>query len=100
MRKMSSLTKLDSLDEVEVDLKQLEMALTLVVYIAMYFSEIDMENRYYEAMMEMIEAKVQGKEVVSVAEEAPETRDIMSALKESIEAARKPMKKAKGEEKK
>lgn len=100
LRQISSVPNLDGLDEIEVDPKQLEMARTLVDSMSMDFSEIDMENRYYETMMEMIEAKVQGKEVVSVTEEAPETRDIMSALKESIESARKPMKKAKGDEKK
>jgi DNA end-binding protein Ku len=41
---------------------------------------------------------VAGKEVVMVAEEAPEVVDIMTALKASIDAAKKkPMEKAKGE---
>jgi non-homologous end joining protein Ku len=47
----------------------------------------------------MIDAKVEGKEVVSVEEEEPEPKDIMEALKESIEKSKKPMKKATGKKK-
>ena len=45
----------------------------------------------------MIDAKIAGKEIVSVVEEEPEVVDIMTALKASIEKAKKkPMEKAKG----
>ena len=47
----------------------------------------------------MVEAKVEGREIVTVAEEVAPVVDIMTALKDSIEQAkadRKPMKKATG----
>ena len=57
-----------------------------------------MKDHYNEALKEIIDAKVAGREVVMVAEEAPEVVDIMTALKASIDAAKKkPMEKAKGE---
>jgi len=44
-----------------------------------------------------IDAKVAGKEIVTMTEEEPKVVDIMTALKASIEAAKKkPMEKAKG----
>lgn len=94
-----SMADVPNLGNGEVDEEQLKMAKTLVDSMSKKFSEIDMENHYYVAMKEMVEAKVKGEEVVSVSEEVPETRDIMSALKESIEASKKPMEKARGKEK-
>lgn len=73
--------------EEEVDEEQLEMAIELVDKMTKSFEELDMEDHFYQNMQEMMERKVEGKEVVSVEEEEPETRDIMSALKESIESA-------------
>lgn len=97
---MRSMKDVPNLGDEEVDKEQLKMAKTLVDSMTKDFSEIDMENHYYLAMKEMVEAKVKGEEVISVSEEVPETRDIMSALKESIESAKKPMQKAKGKDSK
>jgi non-homologous end joining protein Ku len=50
-------------------------------------------------LREIIEAKVQGREIVAAAEESRPVADIMTALKESIERARtkrQPMVKATG----
>lgn len=48
-------------------------------------------------MKTIIDAKIAGKEVVTVTEEEPEVVDIMTALKASIDQAKKkPMEKAKG----
>lgn len=82
----------------EVNQEQLELAKNLVENMSKSFSEIDMENHYYQMLKEMVEAKVEGKEVVSIEEEKPEPKDIMTALKESIESSKKPMKKATGKE--
>ena len=61
------------------------------------FSQIEMKDHYYDALKAMIDAKIAGKEIVMVAEEEPEVVDIMTALKASIDAAKKkPMEKAKG----
>ena len=64
-------------------------------------AEIEMRDRYSEALREVIEAKIEGKEVAGFVEEEQPTVDIMTALKESIkQAQRKPMVKATGKAKK
>jgi len=61
------------------------------------FSKIEMKDHYYDALKAIIDAKIAGKEVVMVTEEEPKVVDIMTALKASIDAAKKkPMEKAKG----
>lgn len=56
-----------------------------------------MKDHYYDALKEIIDAKVAGKEIVTVQEEEPKVVDIMTALKASIDQAKKkPMEKAKG----
>ena len=65
-------------------------------------NDLDLTDRYRDALREMIEAKIAGKEVVSVPEEEKPVVDIMTALKQSIErtkAQKKPMEKAKGAKK-
>ena len=60
------------------------------------------QDTYTSKLRELIEAKVAGKEVVTVAEEEKAPVDIMTALKQSIERTKgqkKPMEKAKGEKK-
>ena len=60
--------------------------------------DIEIKDTYHEAVQEMIQAKVDGKEVVMAAEdEVKPVVDIMTALKESIAAASgeaKPMERA------
>lgn len=86
------------LNQVKADKDQLKLAKTLVDSMTVKFSDIEMQDHYTEALKEIIDAKVAGREVVMVAEEAPEVVDIMTALKASIDAAKKkPMEKAKGE---
>ena len=60
------------------------------------FSQIEMKDHYTDQLRNIIEAKIEGKEVVMVEEETPKVVDIMTALKASIDAAKKPMEKAKG----
>jgi len=86
------------LKEVKADKTQLKLAQTLVDSMTVKFNDIEMRDNYTEKLREIIEAKVEGKEVVVVEEEAPKVVDIMTALKASIDAAKKkPMEKAKGE---
>lgn len=86
------------LSEVKADKDQLKLAKTLVDSMTVKFTDIEMKDHYTEALKEIIDAKIAGREVVMVAEEAPEVVDIMTALKASIDAAKKkPMEKAKGE---
>jgi DNA end-binding protein Ku len=86
--------------EVKTDKEQLKLAKTLVDSMTTKFANIEMKDHYYDALKKIIDAKVQGKEVVSIVEETPKVVDIMTALKASIDAAKKPMEKAKGAAKK
>ncbi|HEX6890776.1 MAG TPA: hypothetical protein VF141_08785, partial [Chryseolinea sp.] len=82
--------------EVKADKEQLKLAKTLVDSMTKKFGDIEMKDHYYDALKKIIDAKIEGKEVVIVEEEAPKVVDIMTALKASIDAAKKPMEKAKG----
>jgi DNA end-binding protein Ku len=96
LRKISEVPKLDGL---AADKAQLKLARTLVDSMAKPFSEIKLQDRYKDAVKELIKAKIEGKEVVTVEEEEKPVVDIMTALKQSIENAsklKKPMKKATG----
>ncbi len=86
--------------EVKIEKEQLQLARTLVDQMTKKFTQIDMTDHYYDALKGIIDAKIEGKEIVTVVEEEPEVVDIMTALKASIDAAKKPMEKAKGTEKK
>ena len=92
------INEVPGLAQVKADKDQLKLAKTLVDSMTVRFADIEMKDHYTEALKEIIDAKVAGREVVMVAEEAPEVVDIMTALKASIDAAKKkPMEKAKGE---
>ena len=80
--------------------EQLKLSKMLVDSMSKKFKDIKLEDKYNNALREMIENKIEGKEVVTVGEEEPEVVDIMTALKASIDAAKenkKPMAKASGE---
>ncbi|MBL6445587.1 Ku protein [Fulvivirga sp. 29W222] len=97
IRDMADVPKLDEVKG--ADKEQLKLAKTLVDSMSKPFDKIDMTDHYHEALKEMIQAKIEGKEIVSYTEEEPEVVDIMTALKESIDQAKsqkKPMKKATG----
>ncbi len=84
--------------EVKADKEQLKLAKTLVDSMTVKFASIEMKDNYYDKLKAIIDAKIEGKEIVVREEEAPEVVDIMTALKASIDAAKKkPMEKAKGE---
>jgi DNA end-binding protein Ku len=91
-----SMREVPQLLEVKTDKEQLKLAKTLVDSMTTKFANIEMKDHYYDALKKIIDAKVEGKEVVSIVEEAPKVVDIMTALKASIDAAKKPMEKAKG----
>lgn len=92
-----SMREVPQLIEVKPEKEQLKLAKTLVDSMSIKFEDIEMKDRYYEALKSIIDAKVSGKEVVTVSEDEPKkVVDIMTALKASIDAAKKPMEKAKG----
>lgn len=94
---IKSMKEVPQMMDVKVDKEQLKMAKTLVDSMTKKFSQIEMKDHYYDALKAIIDAKVAGKEVVTVEEQEPEVIDIMTALKASIDQAKKkPMEKAKG----
>jgi len=105
LRNPSELRKMESVPQIEkkeVNKDELKLSVSLVESMASSLKEMDLTDRYRDALREMIEAKIAGKEVVTVAEEDKPVVDIMTALKQSIErtkAQKKPMEKAKGEKK-
>jgi DNA end-binding protein Ku len=87
------------LETVKVDKEQLKLARTLVDSMSRQFVDIEMKDHYTDELKKLIQAKIEGKEIISIVEEEPEVVDIMTALKASIEQAKKkPMEKAKGKE--
>jgi DNA end-binding protein Ku len=95
-QEVRSIREVPQLMEVKTDKEQLKLAKTLVDSMTTKFANIEMKDHYYDALKAIIDAKIQGKEIVSIEEEAPKVVDIMTALKASIDAAKKPMEKAKG----
>ena len=92
-----SMGEVPQLLEVKADKEQLKLAKTLVDSMTTKFSQIEMKDHYFDALKAIIDAKIAGKEIVMVTEEEPKVVDIMTALKASIDAAKKkPMEKAKG----
>lgn len=103
LRNPNEVRKIDNvpqIEEIKINKDELKLALNLVESMSTEMKELDLTDHYHEALREMIEAKIAGKEVVTVAEEEKPVVDIMTALKQSIEQAKaqkKPMEKAKGE---
>lgn len=85
------------LEAVETNKDELKLAKTLVDSMSTTIKDIEMKDRYQGALKEIIDAKIDGKEVVTYEEEEKPVVDIMAALKASIDGAKekkKPMKKA------
>lgn len=78
------------LDTVKVSDRELDMAFTLIDILRQPFDPSEYHDHYREALAELIDAKLEGKQVVK----APATRearvfDLADALKRSVEAAKK-----------
>jgi DNA end-binding protein Ku len=105
LRNPQELRKIDDIPQLEkkaVSADELKLSVSLVESMSSTLKEMDLTDRYRDALREMVEAKIAGKQVVSVPEEEKPVVDIMTALKQSIErtkAQKKPMEKAKGEKK-
>ena len=96
IRKIENVPDLIELDANEDELK---LAKTLVDSMATSLNKIKLKDRYQNALKEIIDSKIEGKEIVTYEEEEKPVVDIMSALKASIGQAKeqkKPMKKATG----
>ena len=65
-----------------------KMSEALVDLMAGEFDPKEYKDAYREALMEVISAKLEGKEVISVADEPTVVMDLMDALRVSVEAAK------------
>ncbi len=96
---LRNIANVPNLAHVETDEAQLKLAETLVSSMVKPFEELELEDKYRSAVMDLVNAKIEGKEVVMIAEEEAPIVDIMTALQESINQAKsekKPLKKATG----
>jgi DNA end-binding protein Ku len=105
LRQPNEVRKMEAVPQVErkeVNKDELKLSINLVESMAATLKDLDLTDRYRDALREMIEAKIAGKEVVTAPEVEQPVVDIMTALRESIEQAKakkKPMERAKGEKK-
>ena len=96
-----NIQEVPDLTTAEVAPEELKLAQSLVDSMTTNLADLELKDTYHEAVVEMIDAKVEGEEVVTAAEVVKPVVDIMAALKESIEQAKtekKPMERASGEE--
>jgi DNA end-binding protein Ku len=103
LRNPKELRKMDSVPQIEQkepNQEELKLSISLVESMSSHLNAMDLTDRYRDALREMVEAKISGRELVSVPDEEKPVVDIMTALRQSIErtkAQKKPMEKAKGE---
>jgi DNA end-binding protein Ku len=79
-------------EDVEVRPQELAMAGSLIETLAGEFDPSQYKDEYREALQSVIEAKVEGREVVQPAADQPTSGtvvDLMAALRASVEAAKK-----------
>jgi len=71
--------------------RELQMAKTLIESLADSFDPDRYQDNYKEALMKVVQAKIDGEETVAApeVEAAPKVMDLMEALKASVEAAKK-----------
>jgi DNA end-binding protein Ku len=105
LRQPKEVRKMENVPQIErreINKDELKLSISLVESMSAKLDELDLADRYRDALREMIEAKIAGREVVVAQEEEKPVVDIMTALKQSIEATKakkKPMERAKGEKK-
>lgn len=86
----SSIAELDEVVDVEISAKELAMAAQLVESLATDFEPERFKDTYREAVLELIEKKASGQEVVApISQIQPEkVIDLMAALEASVAAAK------------
>ena len=99
-QELRKIGEVPQLEKVDVNKDELKLSISLVESMGSTLEEVDLKDRYRDALREMIDAKIAGKQVVVGApEEEKPAVDIMTALRQSIERTKdqkKPMEKAKG----
>ena len=86
-----STEELELPDDVKVSPAEAKMAENLVGMMAMKFEPDEFKDEYKKALMEVVEAKVEKRQIIEAPEPEAETTvvDLMSALKASVEKAKK-----------
>src|SRR6266511_2858587 len=86
-----STEELDLPEDVKVSPAEGKMAENLVGMMTMKFEPDEFKDEYKKALMEVVEAKVEKRQVIEAPEPEAETTvvDLMSALKASVEKAKK-----------
>ena len=74
----------------DIDENQIKLAQSLVDSMVKTFDEVDFQDRYRDALMDLVQEKIEGKEIITVSDDQGTTPvvDIMDALKASIEKAK------------
>ena len=85
---LRNVNDIPELDTQPVGKEELKLARSLVDSMATTIDKIDMKDKYHDALRELIQAKIEGKEIVTVEEKERPVVDIMTALKQSIEQAK------------
>jgi len=101
-KEIRNINEIPKLEGKPIDQEGLKLARSLVNSMSTTLDKIDLTDKYHDALRAIIEAKIAGREIVTVEEEEKPVVDIMTALKQSIEHAKsqkKPMEKAKGKKK-
>jgi DNA end-binding protein Ku len=88
--------KESDIPEVEVSDRELDMAFTLIDLLHEPFDPERFKDEYREALMQLIDAKLEGQELAVVTAQPAKVTDLMTALKASVAAAKK--RRAGGEE--
>ncbi|WP_329260629.1 Ku protein [Actinoallomurus sp. NBC_01490] len=78
-------------EDVDVRPQELQMASSLIETMAGDFKPDQYEDAYRKALQQLIEAKIEGKQIVppKPEEQVPAAADLLSALRASVEAAKK-----------
>src|ERR1700730_6819692 len=84
-QELRKIGEVPQLAKVEVSKDELKLSISLVESMGSTLEEVDLKDRYRDALREMIDAKIAGKQVVSAPEEEKPVIDIMTALRQSIE---------------
>jgi DNA end-binding protein Ku len=99
-KEIRKLTDVPLVEKRAANKEEVKLAKSLIDSMSTTFGAMKLENKWNDAVREMVKAKIEGKEIVAIEEVEPEVVDIMTALKQSIEQAKgkkKPMEKVTAE---
>lgn len=88
VRKHSDIPDMDKVAAEQVDKKHLAVAVELVEKLHSDFKDVEMVDHYSDALRDLVNTKIAGKDVSSAAPSSAPAVDIMDALKASIAQAK------------